>query len=72
MSLRHCSDSEDRRPLHPGSGKPLLQTEHPGYYPGFSTLGQQKFWDEATRRKILERVYKVSRQSSFSLQKRPA
>jgi hypothetical protein len=59
MSLSHCSDSKDRRPVDPGSGKPLLQTERPGYYPGFSTLGQQKFWDEATRRKILDRVEKI-------------
>jgi len=59
VNSRHCSDSEDRRQVHPETGKPLLQTEHPGYYPGFSTLGQQKFWDEATRRKILDRVHKI-------------
>jgi len=28
----------------------------PGYYPGFSTLGQQAHWDEATRKTVLERV----------------
>lgn len=28
----------------------------PGYYPGFSTLGQQANWDEATRKTVLERV----------------
>ncbi|MFZ0517052.1 MAG: gluconate 2-dehydrogenase subunit 3 family protein [Acidobacteriaceae bacterium] len=28
----------------------------PGYYPGFSTLAQQPYWDEATRKTILERV----------------
>jgi hypothetical protein len=52
-------DSTDRRPLNPASGKPLPQCLQPGYYPGFSTLGQQKFWDEATRRKVLDRVHKI-------------
>ncbi len=28
----------------------------PGYYPGYSTLSQQNFWDEATRREVLRRV----------------
>ena len=54
-----CGDSADRRPLDPNSGRALPQCEQPGYYPGFSTLGQQKFWDEATRRKILDRVHKI-------------
>jgi hypothetical protein len=31
----------------------------PGYYPGFRTLGQQKFWDAATRKTILDRVNDV-------------
>ncbi len=31
----------------------------PGYYPGYSTLGQQNFWDEATRQVILDRVTNV-------------
>ena len=43
-----CSDSEDRRPRDSDSGLPL-ETEQPGYYPGFSTLGQKRYWDEATR-----------------------
>jgi hypothetical protein len=52
-------DSADRRPKDASSGKPLPQREQPGYYAGFSTLAQQKYWDEATRRKVLDRVYKV-------------
>ena len=28
----------------------------PGYYPGFSTLGQQRFWDDATRAVVIARV----------------
>lgn len=31
----------------------------PGYYPGFNTLAQQRFWDAATRRVILDRVEHV-------------
>jgi hypothetical protein len=31
----------------------------PGYYPGFSTLSQQLFWDEATRQSVLNRVEHV-------------
>ncbi len=57
--MKLSSDSADRRPLDPETGKPLVQREAPGYYPGFSTLGQQKFWDEATRRKVLDRVHKI-------------
>jgi hypothetical protein len=53
-----CSGSADRRPLDSKSGRPL-QTEQPGYYPGFSTLGQKRFWDEATRKKVLDRVEKI-------------
>jgi hypothetical protein len=31
----------------------------PGYYPGFDTLSQQEFWDEATRSVVLDRVHNV-------------
>lgn len=31
----------------------------PGYYPGFSTLDQQNFWDAKTREVILDRVENV-------------
>ena len=44
------------RPRRPENGVPLLQMEQPGYYPGFNTLSQQKFWDAATRRKVVDRV----------------
>jgi hypothetical protein len=49
----------DLRLIDPRNGARLAPTEHPGYYPGFSTLAQQSFWDEATRRKVLDRVHKV-------------
>jgi hypothetical protein len=56
----------DLRPVDPASGEPLPAREQPGYYPGFSTLAQQKFWDEATRRKVLDRVHKVSPMRLFA------
>jgi hypothetical protein len=43
-------------PISRQTGEALPAREQPGYYPGFSTLAQQRFWDEATRRKILARV----------------
>ena len=33
--------------------------DQPGYYPGFSTLAQQSYWDATTRRLILERVSEI-------------
>lgn len=42
--------------LDPSSRLPLEQRSQPGYYPGFHTLAQQKFWDAATRKLVLERV----------------
>ena len=46
----------DRRPLDPATGKPMPARLQPGYYPGLSALSQQKFWDAATREKVLDRV----------------
>jgi hypothetical protein len=43
-------------PTNPRTGEPLAPRAQPGYYPGFSTLRQQAFWDEATRNVVLERV----------------
>lgn len=34
----------------------LVVREQPGYYPGYSTLGQQDYWDETTRNMVNERV----------------
>jgi hypothetical protein len=44
------------RPRDPASGDPLPPTARPGYFPGFSTLSQQAFWDAATRDRVLARV----------------
>ena len=40
----------------PASGQPCAPKEQPGYYPGFSTLRQQKYWDAATRKLVLSRL----------------
>jgi hypothetical protein len=40
------------------SGGDLRDLEQPGYFAGYSTLGQKKFWDEATRTVISERIEK--------------
>ncbi|HZU67242.1 MAG TPA: gluconate 2-dehydrogenase subunit 3 family protein [Ktedonobacteraceae bacterium] len=54
MSVR-----EDHLPVNPKTGKPIQPVAQPGYYPGFSTLSQQEFWDEATRKVVLDRMNNV-------------
>ncbi|HEU5348888.1 MAG TPA: gluconate 2-dehydrogenase subunit 3 family protein [Ktedonobacterales bacterium] len=51
-----ATDPRSRLPINPRTGAPLAPRAQPGYYLGFSTLAQQKFWDEATRRVVLKRV----------------
>jgi hypothetical protein len=46
-------------PIDPHTGQPIAPLEQPGYYPGYHVLSQQDFWDEATRKVVLERVEKV-------------
>lgn len=50
---------KERRPLDPVTRAALPLRAQPGYYPGYSTLAQQAFWDAATRSKILARVHHV-------------
>lgn len=52
-------DETARWVVDPTTGRPLPPRAQPGYYPGFSTLSQQAFWDEATRRVVLDRVERV-------------
>lgn len=47
------------------SGRALPMRDQPGYYPGFSTLKQQKYWDAATRKTVLERVENADRPLRF-------
>lgn len=56
-----ASESVDRQgaPVDAVSGRPLEPRAQPGYYPGFQTLAQQAYWDEATRRVVLDRVAHV-------------
>ncbi len=49
----------ERLPIDPATQNPIPPRAQVGYYPGFSTLSQQAFWDEATRRVVLERVHNV-------------
>ncbi len=48
-----------RLPVNPATGEPILPRAQPGYYPGYSTLRQQAFWDQATRDVVLDRVRNV-------------
>lgn len=49
----------ERLPVHPDTGEPLPPRAQPGYYPGYSVLGQSAFWDEATRRVVMARLENV-------------
>ncbi len=51
--------SVEKRPVDPQTGTPLGPFAQPGYYPGFSTLRQKKFWDAKTREVVLDRVNNV-------------
>ncbi|MBF6590428.1 MAG: gluconate 2-dehydrogenase subunit 3 family protein [Ktedonobacterales bacterium] len=52
--------------VDPRTGTPIPPKAQPGYYPGYSTLSQQAFWDEATRQVVLERVHTVPENQYFS------
>jgi hypothetical protein len=54
----HTKD-RDLLPVDPRTGQPIEPMAQPGYYPGFHTLSQQAFWDEATRSVVLDRVEHV-------------
>ena len=41
------------------TGGDLRDLDQPGYYPGFSTLAQQRSWDEATRETVVDRAEKT-------------
>ncbi len=52
-------DKARHLPVNPKTGQPLPPRAQPGYYPGFSTLSQQTYWDEATRNVVLNRLNHV-------------
>jgi len=45
-----------RLPVDPNTRRPIAPMAQPGYYPDYHVLSQQAFWDEATRKVVLERV----------------
>ncbi|MGH2447717.1 MAG: gluconate 2-dehydrogenase subunit 3 family protein [Chloroflexota bacterium] len=51
--------ANEHLPVDPQTGNPLAPRAQPGYYPGFHTLDQKDFWDEATRTLVLDRVENV-------------
>jgi hypothetical protein len=46
-------------PVDRSTGRPIQPGPQPGFYPGFSTLAQKGFWDEATRTVVEARVHQV-------------
>ncbi len=52
-------EPNEKLPLAEHTLQPLPPTAQPGYYPGFSTLGQESFWDAATREVVRKRVHEI-------------
>jgi hypothetical protein len=64
---RHSTDMDTSLlPRKSGTGEAIMPSEQPGYYPGYSTLSQQAFWDKATRDLVNDRVQNVPRIRHFS------
>src|ERR1051326_2152244 len=57
--VQRSREQSERLPVDAATGQPLAPRAQPGYYPGFQTLSQQAFWDEATRKVVLDRVQNV-------------
>lgn len=47
-------------------GREIRGLSQPGYYPGFSTMRQEKTWDDATRRIVVDRLEQVPAIRFFS------
>ncbi len=48
------------------TGEAIMPSEQPGYYPGYSTMSQQAYWDKATRDLVNDRVKNVPQVRHFS------
>jgi hypothetical protein len=48
------------------TGEALSPSEQPGYYPGYSTLSQQAYWDKTTRDLVNDRLNNIPRTRHFS------
>jgi hypothetical protein len=59
-------NSDSLLPRDAATGEPLAPRRQPGYYSGFSTLSQSPFWDDATRRVVIERVDSPPERKFFS------
>ncbi|MDQ2841167.1 MAG: gluconate 2-dehydrogenase subunit 3 family protein [Acidobacteriota bacterium] len=57
--MRNTGEASGKYILDPDTGNPRPPVNQPGYYPGFSTISQRKYWDEATRIVIEDRVYNL-------------
>jgi hypothetical protein len=53
-------------PRDPKTLEALQPLSQPGYYPGFSTLSQSPFWDDATRQVVDKRVRQPPPRKFFS------
>jgi hypothetical protein len=53
-------------PVDANTQRPIAPSKQPGYYPGYSTLSQRKFWDAATREEVEKRVYDVPKVRFFT------
>ena len=45
-----------RRPTDPATGAEMPPSAQPGYYPGYSTMKQERYWDAATRMVVNSRM----------------
>ena len=59
MKAEEPEKAADGRPADLRTGQPIGPMAQPGYYPGYHTLDQQKFWDAKTREVVLDRVHNV-------------
>lgn len=53
------AEQRERLPVDLDTDRPLPPRAQPGYYPGFETLSQLRYWDAATRAVVLARVESV-------------
>lgn len=56
MKTHKPIDNPDLQPRSVHANEPLPPREQPGYYPGYNTLGQRRFWEKATRQLVVQRV----------------
>ncbi|MFL6448676.1 MAG: gluconate 2-dehydrogenase subunit 3 family protein [Bryobacteraceae bacterium] len=69
--MNNEQNNADRLPLDPATRQPRKQREQPGYFPGYRTLSQKKFWDATTRRLVEDRVGNIPPVRFFTAEERP-